>query len=90
MEPTKTSENVEFDVIYADGTRHHVAEGILIEAEGYHLTLHCGTSRAAVVYATGEALAETIAFMKASLKLKWLYLFRVAKALFKGGRKNGI
>lgn len=92
MEAIKTSENVEFDVIYADGTRKHVAEGILIEAEGYRLTLHCGTSRASVVFATGEALAVAIVAMKASLKLKRRYLFRIAKVLFKrkGGQKNGV
>ena len=90
MEPIKTSENVEFDVIYADGTRKRVTEGILIEAEGYNLTFHNGTSRGSVVFAAGEGLAEVIVAMKAPLKLKRRYLFRIAKALFKGGQENGI
>lgn len=90
METIKTSQNVEFDVIYADGTRKHVEEGILIEAEGYNLTFHCGTSRGSLVFAAGEAMAEVIVAMKASLKLKRHYLFRIAKALFKrkGGHDN--
>lgn len=30
MEKIKTSANVEFDVIYADGTRRHVTEGVCL------------------------------------------------------------
>lgn len=44
MEPIKTSKNVEFDVIYADGTRSHVREGILFEADGSSMVFHNGTS----------------------------------------------
>lgn len=60
MEPIKTSENVEFDVIYADGTRRHVAEGVLFEAEGQRMNIHIGTSRIEVVFAVAGALTEAV------------------------------
>lgn len=60
MKEIKTSENVEFDVIYADGNRYHAKEGVLIEAEGDRINLHLGTSRVAVVFAAVEALMEAI------------------------------
>lgn len=60
MKPIKTSPNVEFDVIYADGTRLHVAEGILFEADGKKMRGHFGTGRPEVLFATAEALCETI------------------------------
>lgn len=60
METIKTSPNVEFDVIYADGTRHHVTEGVLFEVENERMVFHNGTSRANVLFATMEALFEVI------------------------------
>ena len=90
MEPIKTTKNLEFDVIYADGTRQHVAEGILIGANGRHLTLYSGTPRPEVVFSAGEAIAESIDYIKAPVKLKLRFLFRIAKVLFKGGRKNRV
>lgn len=60
MKEIKTSDNVEFDVIYADGSRYHAKEGVLIEADGNRINLHLGTSRAAVVFAAVEALMEAI------------------------------
>lgn len=60
MEAIKTSENVEFDVIYADGTRHHVAEGVLFEVENERIVFHNGTNRANVLFATLEAIIEVI------------------------------
>ena len=60
MEPIKTSNNVEFDVIYADGSRYHAAEGILFEANREHMVLHNGTSRIEVLFAITEVLEECI------------------------------
>lgn len=60
MEVIKTSPNVEFDVIYADGTHHHVAEGVLFEVENERITFHNGTNRAVVLFASMEALFEVI------------------------------
>ena len=60
MMPIKTSENVEFDVIYADGTRHHVREGVLFEVKDNELTLHNGTDRADALIAIAAAAAEVV------------------------------
>lgn len=61
MEAIKTSKKVEFDVIYADGTRRHVSDGVLIEAEDQHMIVHIGASKVSVIFAAVEALTETIA-----------------------------
>lgn len=61
MEAIKTSPNVEFDVIYADGTRHHVAEGILLGVDGEQMILHNGTNRANVLFAAAETIFGAIA-----------------------------
>lgn len=55
MEKDKISENVEFDVIYADGTRRRVKEGILYEVEDDSMIFHNGTNRCSVLFATAEA-----------------------------------
>lgn len=55
METIKTSSNVEFDVIYADGTRKRVPEGILYEAESSgDVIFHNGTDRPEVLLAAAE------------------------------------
>ena len=63
MEEIKTSKNVEFDVIYADGTRRRVTEGILFGVENERIIFHNGTDRPAVVIAVVEAAAEVIGNM---------------------------
>lgn len=52
MEAIKTSQNVEFEVIYADGERRRVQEGVLygVEDDG-SITFHNGTDRVAVWFA---------------------------------------
>ena len=52
METIKESPNVEFEVIYADGERKRVSEGVLygVEEDG-SITLHNGTDCAAVWFA---------------------------------------
>lgn len=48
----KQTENLEFDVIYADGIKRHVKEGILFEAcEDNSTILHLGTDRPEVYLA---------------------------------------
>ena len=64
MEEIKTSTNVEFDVIYADGTRRRVTEGILFEVENERIVFHNGTDRPGVVIAVVEAAAEVIGNMQ--------------------------
>ena len=57
MEEIKKSPSVEFDVIYADGTRRRVQEGVLYEAaDGGGVIFHSGTSRTAVVLAVAETM----------------------------------
>lgn len=60
METVKTSTNVEFDVIYADGTRKRVHEGVLLEVEDQRMVFHNGTNRKSVLFASVEALFEII------------------------------
>lgn len=52
METINVSPNVEFEVIYADGERRRVKEGVLygVEADG-SITLHNGTDSTAVWFA---------------------------------------
>ena len=52
METIKVSPNVEFEVIYADGERRRVQEGVLygVEEDG-SITFHSGTDRVAVLFA---------------------------------------
>lgn len=60
MKPIKLSNSVEFEVIYADGTRRRVTEGVLFEARGQHMIFHKGTSRKLVMLATVAALDEVL------------------------------
>ena len=64
MEAFKTSKNVEFDVIYADGTRRHVTEGVLFEVENEKFVFHNGTDRPEVIVAVAEAASEVVGNMR--------------------------
>lgn len=64
MQPIKLSDSVEFDVIYADGSRRRVTEGVLFEAHHQRMIFHKGTSKKEVIFATMEALIEVIADMR--------------------------
>lgn len=57
METIKESPNVEFEVIYADGKRKRVQEGVLlgVEDDG-SITLHNGTDCAAVWFAAADGM----------------------------------
>lgn len=63
METMKTSANVEFDVIYADGSRVRVKEGVLFGVEEEHIIFHNGTNRPEVVIAAAEAACEVVGMM---------------------------
>lgn len=63
METIKTSKNVEFDVIYADGTRRHVTEGVLFEVDDEKIVFHNGTDRPEVMIAAAEASSEIVGRM---------------------------
>ena len=57
METIKESPNVEFEVIYADGERRRVQEGVLLGVEeGGSITLHNGTDCAAVWFAAADGM----------------------------------
>lgn len=60
MEKDKISENVEFEVIYADGTRRRVSEGILFGVDDDQMTFHNGTNRGTVLFATAESALSLI------------------------------
>ena len=61
METIKESPNVEFEVIYADGERRRVQEGVLlgVEEDG-SITLHNGTDCAAVWFAAADGMLVAI------------------------------
>ena len=86
MEPIKKSTNVEFDVIYADGTRSHVNEGVLFEVKDNKLIGHIGTSRAAALIGVAEAAAEVIGTMGLSEEERALIIYNIHKHIF--GRKT--
>lgn len=60
MEQYKKSKNVEFDVIYDDGSSKLIQEGILFEFNDEKIDMHLGTSRKECIFATVEVLMETI------------------------------
>ena len=86
MEEIKTSENVEFDVIYADGTRRHVSEGVLFEMIGDEMVFHNGTDRALALIGVAEAAAEVVGNMNLSESTRALIIYNIHKRLF--GRKD--
>ena len=86
MEAIKTSPNVEFDVIYADGTRYHVREGILFEVKDNKLTGHIGTGRAAAVVGIAEAAAEVVGVIGLTEEERALLIYNIHKRIF--GRKD--
>ena len=68
MEVIKTTSKLEFEVIYADGTRKRVQEGVLFEAEGDAMTFHNGTNRVNVLFAAAEGALEVIGMLGLSEK----------------------
>ena len=86
MEAIKTSKNVEFDVIYADGSRHHVSEGVLFEVEGTRINFHNGTDSLAVLIAAAEAAAEALGNLKLSDDVRALIIYNIHKRIY--GRKD--
>lgn len=91
MDTIKTSNNVEFDVIYADGTRRHVSEGILFEVENEKIVFHNGTDRPEVVVATAEAAAEVIGNMNFPEDIAGMIIKNIARNIVcgAGGMTNG-
>lgn len=86
MAAIKTSKNIEFDVIYADGTRRHVTEGVLFEVENNKFVFHNGTDRPAVLVGAAEAAAEVIGALGLSDEEKALAIYNIHKRIFE--RKN--
>lgn len=68
MEVLKITPNMEFDVIYADGTRRHVEEGVLHEAIGDEIIFHKGTSRPGVLVASAEDILKYLKLIGPGLK----------------------
>lgn len=56
MDVIKTTPNLEFDVIYADGTRKRVHEGVLYEEADGGIIFHNGTDNPAVLLAAAETM----------------------------------
>ncbi len=68
VEIIKHTENMGFDVIYADGTRRHVAEGILYEVDGNEIIFHKGTDRMTVVLACAEDILKYLCMIDHGLE----------------------
>ena len=67
MQIIKRDTNTEFDVIYSDGERLHVREGVLWSVEDDMITFHNGTSRLNVLFAAIENainVVDHIGFIK--------------------------
>ena len=84
METIKTSKNVEFDVIYADGTRRYVTEGVLFGVENERIVFHNGTDRPEVMIAATEAAAEIIGSMGLPAEMLDAILVNVIKNIMHG------
>lgn len=69
MEIIKTTSNMEFDVIYADGTRRHVTGGVLHEVDTGEIIFHNGTKRPEEIIAAAEYILKTLRHMDAGLAL---------------------
>ena len=65
MQPIKTCKNTVFDVLYDDGTKYRVNEGVLIEVNESEVTFHNGTNRLSVIFAAVESLFEVISVLGA-------------------------
>ena len=89
MEAIKTSKNVEFDVIYADGTRRHVTEGVLFEVENEKVVFHNGTDRPEVIVAAAEAVAEVIGNMNFPMAMLETILENIAVNIVLRARRDG-
>lgn len=89
METIKTSKNVEFDVIYADGTRRHVTEGVLFEVENEKIVFHNGTDRPEVIVAAAEAAAEVIGNMNFPMAMLETILENIAVNIVLRARRDG-
>ena len=85
MEVIKADNNTEFDVLYSDGTKNHVQEGLLLECKDNTIFLHMGTNRANVIFAAIESLFEFVIMLGLDDKLEE-YL---DSALGKDGEENG-
>lgn len=68
MEVIKTTSNMEFDVIYADGTHRRVEEGILHEVIDGEIIFHKGTGRFEVLTAAAEDLLKYLRHIGPGLK----------------------
>ena len=60
MEIIKADRNTEFDVLYSDGAKTHVQEGLLLECKDNKIILHLGTNRSNVIFAAIESLFEFV------------------------------
>lgn len=89
MEMIKACKSVEFDVIYDDGTRRHVTEGILFQVENERLLFHNGTNRPEVLLAVSEAAAELVGRLKLPYKIMERHFRAVYKNMTEGGTDNG-
>lgn len=69
MEPIKLTDNLEFDLVYADGIRKRVKEGILFEAQGEKMFLHNGSDRKEVLFTVIKCVLEAAAEMDLSFEL---------------------
>lgn len=88
MRMIKASRNVEFDVIYDDGTRKRVKEGVLFGIEDERVIVHNGTSRPEVLFAVAKTACAVIGHMNLSEDLQEKVADELLKAMRYGEKRE--
>lgn len=88
METIKISKNVEFDVIYADGSRVRVKEGVLFGVEDESIIFLNGTNRPEVAIAAAETACEVIGAMQLPEDILEQVADNLLKAMKYGGAET--
>lgn len=68
MNKIKTCKNLEFEVLYDDGTRKRVKEGVLHEVENEEIIFHNGTDRLEVWIAAAEDMLKALSVVPGGIE----------------------
>ena len=70
MEIVKEDRNTEFDVLYSDGAKTHVQEGLLLECKDSEIILHLGTRRLIFIFVAIKSLFKLVDLLGLEDKLQ--------------------
>lgn len=82
MEAIKKSEKVEFDVIYADGTRHRVREGVLYDPKNKDMFFNTETAKLADLIDIAAATVDFIGRLNLNDSAKYYVGYQTTKGLY--------